>query len=611
MPPIRIQPLAILCLGIFLGQVQAEEPWRVETRERLVAVSDIHGANDAFVAILERVGMIGPDQEWTGGNSRLVIVGDVLDRGPDSRQALDLIMALQEQSRARGGDVLFVLGNHEIMNLVGDLRYVSSAEFASYAGEGTAETRAAAFERFLEQSEEPADVDTARSEFDRRFPVGFFAHREAFSSAGAYGRWLIEQPVLLVAGDTAFVHGGVSRAYEGIPGERINSELKQQLRDYLTAMEMLLAAGVLAPTDGFYDHPSIVDRYAARVAAGEAAWSAEIETAAQRLEELNDAPIFALASPIWYRGMAGCSPLVESDHWAQTLQQLDVDRIVIGHTPTADARVLSRMADGILRIDTGMLSSYYGGRAAALSITDGALEVAYGNVATAAAPTPQPRRVGGRPNRLTDDELESLLREAAVVGRTETETQLRVTLRAGDVEVEADFYPAARSSVRPEVAAYRLDRLLGLEMVPVTVARDIDGIPGALQFVPSNMITEAERSSLGTGGAAWCPLRDQYPAMYVFDTLVYNEGRDVQRIAYETESFQLLLLGHERTFGTQRGRPPHLRDTALEVNAAWQAALSTLDEDRLTEALGDVLTRRQIRALARRIDEVREEAASR
>lgn len=604
----RIQSWALLCLSFSAGSLCAEEPWRIETAGRIVAIADIHGANDAFVGILEKSGVINAELEWTGQTTHLVIVGDVLDRGPDSRAALDLIMRLKPQAQAQGGDVHLVLGNHEIMNIVGDLRYVSAGEYSAFAADEPAEIRAAALERFLASASED-DNNDARAEFDRRYPLGFFAHRAAFSSDGAYGAWLLQQPLLLLAGDSAFVHGGVSRAFGSAGGEAINTELKQQLHSYIAATERLTEAGLLSWTDDFYDHPTLIEQFEARVALGETAWPNGIQAAAERIKELNYAPVFALASPTWYRGMVSCSPLVERDHWVGTLESLEAARIVVGHTPTPRAQVLSRMDDGILRIDTGMLESYYGGRAAALIIEDGRLEVIYEDEPTATTPTAQPRRVGSRPANLTDAELERLLAEAAIVDRTSTEARTRVTLRTSDIEVQADFYPTDRPSNRPEVAAYKLDRLLGLNMVPVTVARDLDGEPGALQYIPANFLTEPQRRTASVGGAAWCPLRDQFPSMYVFDTLIFNEGRTPEQIAYSAESFELMLLGHERSFGTQRGRPAHLQEIMLDLNPAWLEALQTLDENRLSEALGDSLSRRQIRALARRIEGVLAEAA--
>ncbi len=611
MRPSRHKSLNFLACLVLASPVFGEEPWIVQAPGRVVAVADIHGAYDAFISILEQSGLIDASGAWRGGNDRLVIVGDVLDRGPASLQSLDRVIALQQQARASGGDVNFVLGNHEIMNIVGDLRYVPASDFAAFASADSADVRASELARFVKQRSESGDPARAQAEFDRLYPPGFFGHRAAFSSTGAYGSWLLEQPLLLIAGDTAFTHGGISRAHGEAAAEDINHELKQQLRDYVSAMESLVTVGILSAADDFYDHPAIVERFEQRVAAGDAIWPEGAEAPAQRIKELNNSALFALASPIWYRGMVSCSPLVEQDHWRSVLERLGVDRIVVGHTPTPDALVLSRMDGGIVRVDTGMLASFYGGQAAALVIEDNELAVIYAGEANAMAPTPQPRRVGGRPSRLTDDQLELMLRDAQIVSQAVTENRSRITLRDSGIEIQADFYPTERSAIRPEVAAYRLDRLLGLGMVPVTVARDLDGVAGTLQFAPSNLITETERSTLGTGGSAWCPLRDQYPAMYIFDTLVFNEGRGLEQIAYETDSFDLVLLGHARTFATQRGRPQHLRSATLELSPAWQEALQALDQNRLESALGDVLSSRQIRALSRRIEALLADAGHR
>jgi len=603
--PIRRCAL-VACVGLSFASIATpEEPWRVDAPGRVIAISDIHGAHTAFRELLVQAGVIDADGNWTAGTARLVIVGDVLDRGPDSRQALDLIMLLQSAARMAGGAVHVVLGNHEVMNLVGDLRYVSPAEFAAFAASETQAMRDAGFADFLTRGGATLAPEAAKAEFDRRYPSGFFAHRAAFSATGEYGAWLLEQPVLLVMEDSAFVHGGLSRAFAGRTGEEINGTLKQQLRSYMDALEQLIAAGIISPLDDYYDHAAIVAAYSQRVAAGETSWPAGAESAAAQVAELNAAAIFDLTSPTWYRGNVGCSPLVEQDHWVDTLQQLDVERIVVGHTPTPDHRITSRMSGGIVRIDTGMLASYYGGQAAALVIDGGSVLAMHAAEPSAGVIAAQARRVGRRPDDVTDDALVTLLRDGTVTTQsTPASGPLRVTVTHNGVSIEADFYATTDAALRPAIAAYQLDRMLGLEMVPITIARSVDGVDGSLQFRPAGLLTESERSARGTGGAAWCPLRDQFPAMYVFDALIYNEGRTVEQIAYDAESFQLLLLGQEHTFSTRQGRPAHLREATLDGNAAWRAALDGLDEDRLTTELGDWLSRRQIRALARRADEL-------
>ena len=94
-----------------------------------------------MVATLRNAGVIDDERMWSGGASHLVIVGDILDRGSDSRDAMDLLMQLEGQAEAAGGKVHVLIGNHEAMNLVGDLRYVSRDEFAAFIEEESAAER--------------------------------------------------------------------------------------------------------------------------------------------------------------------------------------------------------------------------------------------------------------------------------------------------------------------------------------------------------------------------------------------------------------------------------------------------------------------------------------
>lgn len=599
-----------LLLGVFIATVLCGDDawsaaeWRFSGADRVVAVADIHGAYDAFVRILRRSGVIDAEVRWAGGTTHLVIVGDVLDRGPDSRQAMDLIMRLQLEAPAAGGRVHLALGNHELMVLTGDLRYVSAREYAAFANEEPMPVREAAYARLRSESAEPVDEAAVRADFDERFPLGFFAQRAAFAADGIYGAWLLEQPLLVVIDETAFVHGGLSDIAAELGGEGLNTELGRQVRDYVDALGELIDNGVLHLTDGFYDHPARIMEFADQVELGVAQWPDGLEAIAAQLAQLNRGLVFDPDSPLWYRGTVGCSVLIERDRLHAAFASLGVDRVVIGHTPTPGAQVLSRLDESVFRIDNGMLNSFYGGRAAALIMEAGEFSVAYEDSDDVVSATPQPRRVGLRPAGLTAGELEALLLKANIVRQVDdgAGNQIYLTLRSGELELAAVFVPAARRGFLPEVATYRLDRLIGLDMVPVTVAREVDGELGSLQFAPSRVMTETERSARGIGGGAWCPLRDQFQAMYVFDSLIYNEGRTPERIRYSADNFQLILVEHDDALSNGRGRPPHLRDTALTVGATWREALASLDESGLTQALEGVLDRRRIRALLQRRD---------
>ena len=138
-PPLRVPPPEAphrldpvkrsfgLALGLWLLAAPfawAQSPTVDSTESRrIVAIGDIHGAYDNFVALLETAELIDRRQRWSGGDAILVQTGDFIDRGAGSVQVARLLERLQEQSARDGGEVIVLLGNHEVLNLIGDLRY--------------------------------------------------------------------------------------------------------------------------------------------------------------------------------------------------------------------------------------------------------------------------------------------------------------------------------------------------------------------------------------------------------------------------------------------------------------------------------------------------------
>ncbi len=137
--------------------------------------------------------------------------------------------------------------------------------------------REAAYARFLGESAESENEAPVRAEFDELFPLGFFAQRAAFAADGVYGAWLLEQPLLVVINDTAFVHGGLSGIAAELGGEGVNTQLGRQVRDYVNALSELIEDGVLHGTDSFYDHPTRLNEFSDRVVLGEAHWPNGLE----------------------------------------------------------------------------------------------------------------------------------------------------------------------------------------------------------------------------------------------------------------------------------------------------------------------------------------------
>lgn len=572
---------------------------------RIVAIADVHGAYDAFVGLLRAAKLVDDKVAWSGGGATLVIVGDTLDRGSASRRVLELVMRLEAEASAAGGRAQLVLGNHEVMNLTGALDYVTPEDYAAYAAEEPAAERAAALARF--RAARPADAATAdavAAEFARRYPPGFFAQRAAFASRGKLGAWLLRQPVLLVLGDTAFVHGGLPAALLGKTAAEVNAEYSAALRDYLAAFDALVAAGALHVEDDFAARPALAERFVADAQRAGASVRAEVAAAAERLQALARSSVFGPDAVYWYRGTVSCGDAIERDRVAGVLASLGAKRVVVGHTPVVTARVVSRFGGTVLRVDTGM--QLRGGRASALVLDGSSAAALYADQSGAAPIEEQPRLVGPRAAGYDDARLADALANAPISARTKLDDgTLKLTLERDGAELDALFEPASGqrgSRFTPAVGAYRLDKLLGFDLVPVTVPRTIDGVAGAVYLDARGLPDESARIGERAGADAWCPLADQFASMYLFDALAGGEDREPRDLRYTTGSWQLALTGNQRLFGTASTIPAQLRSQPLAVPPALAVRLRALDAKAAADALGDAADSRRVRALLARRD---------
>jgi hypothetical protein len=569
--------------------------WQYEDVGRVVAISDVHGAYGAMVKTLQNAAVIDEDHGWAGGETHLVIVGDILDRGPDSRPVMDLLMQLENEAAEAGGKVHVLIGNHEAMNLSGDLRYVAREEYAAFAPEETVEQRQRWFDAYAAKRSQSNAL--TRAEFDDEFPPGFFAHRRAFKADGKYGAWLLEKPVIVVINGIAYVHGGLSPRTAELGLEGINRDLVSDLKRYVEQVAVLIDAGILMPSDNSNKHAALLNNYLPPPYLEKVLLQAIAE-----VRKLSASPLFETYGPLWYRGNVACGQVIEEQRLAESLEKIGASKVVIGHTPTTSRQILQRFDGRIVEVDTGMLRSYYRGSGNALVIENDDMFVVSESGARLEDPLPHPRRVGARPNSMTAAQLEAVLQQGQVSNRREDRQLQRITYSVADGGnvVDAVFVKRKSKGFYPNVAAYRLDKMLGLGMVPVTVRRDVDGHDGSLQFLPGKTMDEGERDDSGWGGSAWCPLADQWPAMYLFDVLIFNEGRTTQRMLYSTDLGQLILSEHQNAFAARKGRPRHLNNAPVVVTSGWRAALQALDLATLESELGDVLDSKRLRALDQR-----------
>ena len=593
---IRKIGFAILIIAASLPAF-AEDEWHFENVDRVVAFSDVHGAYDAMVETLQSADLIDTSLGWTGGSTHFVLIGDILDRGPDSRAAMDLLIGMEQEAAKAGGRVNVLLGNHEVMNLIGDVRYISRQEYAAFADDELSEDRDFWFAAYRsKRAGQGADDAALRSKFDTAYPAGFFAHRKAFAADGKYGAWLLSKPMIVVVNSTAFVHGGLSPMVAEVGLQGINGDLRGQISLYVHQLEVLFAEQLLLPTDSNRDHVDLLESLSPDVTRDPA-----VTEAIADLRRLND-PLFSYQSPHWYRGHVYCSDIVESPRIDAALQKISASRVVVGHTPTPHREVLQRLDGRVIEVDTGMLRSYYRGSGHALIIEGGNISVVNQDGSKTIQPVVNERQVGSRPDGpMSVEEIEELLSNGRIVTVGYADGS-RLQLTDGEQTIEATFVKSPRSGVYPDVAAYRLDRLLKLDMVPATVVREFDGKQGSLQFVPTGTTNEQQRQLDKSGGGAWCPLDVQWNSMMIFDALAANEARTGQTLLYDSSNWQVILTGFGSAFTTSSSKPAYMKDMHLELGSSWQTGLSSLDDEQLQETFGDLLDKRRLKALAKRRD---------
>ena len=167
---------------------------------------------------------------------------------------------------------------------------------------------------------------------------------------------------------------------------------------------------------------------------------------------------------------------------------------------------------------------------------------------------------------------------------------------APGARVELNF----RDSYLYNVAAYRLAVLLGIDNVPMSVLRRVDGRPAAVTWwVDDVAMTEGERIDQRAMGPDPARTSRQFYTQYVFDELIQNRDRNQGNTLWTTD-WKMWLIDHTRAFrqDVELTRPEQL----IRIDRELLDALRGLTPEALEAALGDVLSRGERSSVMRRRD---------
>lgn len=293
--------------------------------DRIIVVGDVHGDFERFIEVLQSAEVIDKKHKWIAGKTHLVQLGDIPDRGPDTRKTIEFLMTLEKSARRKGGRVHILIGNHEAMNMYGDLRYVTEGEYKAFATKKSRNRLEALYKdemnwisKNVPEDERPVMDEAFRELWFAQRPLGFYEHRSYWLPNGKYGEWVLSKNAVLKIGDTLFVHGGIGPRYANWAIDDLNDAVRDSLMDF---------------------------------------------------DNTEDAIAFQEDGPLWQRGLALNPEEEDAEHLEKVLSNFKVKRIVLGHTPTPGV-ILPRFQGKVILADVG-LSRYYGDNLACLEIENG------------------------------------------------------------------------------------------------------------------------------------------------------------------------------------------------------------------------------------------------
>jgi hypothetical protein len=199
-----------------------------ELPARVVILGDLNAQNALLRRYLVDLKLINKKTgAWIGGRTVFVQMGDIPNRGPAARAAMDLMIDLRPQAQAAGGDVYWLLGNHEVMSVLGHEAYVTAEEYLEFARPDEIDTFYTDRTRFIYEQlgapDVPGYVEPLGGKmraWEEEHAPGKEVYRKMMGPAGKYGRYIRRLPVAFRFGPLLFVHGGLSPTWaaHGIEG---------------------------------------------------------------------------------------------------------------------------------------------------------------------------------------------------------------------------------------------------------------------------------------------------------------------------------------------------------------------------------------------------------
>jgi hypothetical protein len=297
-------------------------PLERELPERLVVIGDLNAQAESLVRLLRGLRLIRKSGAWCGGRTVLVQLGDVPNRGPGARASMEILLRLAPEARAAGGDVVWLLGNHEVLSVLRHEAYVSAEEYLEFATplelEQFYEARAEAVQRMLiARASQLGHIPPLGGElkaWEELHAPGQLAYRAAMGAEGSYGRAIRRLPIAVRFGPLLFVHAGLSPEWATVGLDGLERSARITWAEEPEFYAELDPDGILRDPEG----------------------------------------------PLWHREYCLGAGRVVRDELLSALELTEARQMVVGHTrsdavkPSAAGRPLARFAERLIMADVGI-----------------------------------------------------------------------------------------------------------------------------------------------------------------------------------------------------------------------------------------------------------------
>ena len=587
------------------------------TTSPIFIAADLNGSYDEVLNTLLSSGLIDEKKNWSAGSAHFVSLGDFSNSDDSSLQIMDLFMQLQKQAVDSGGMFHVLLAEQQIKSLRGEWRHLSNEAISTFSNDETKEQRHNAYQQYLQWNQFEDNNDNL-DEFNKIYPHGLFARISAFGTDGKYGSWLAQLPFLVKINDQVFIHGGlsnkISNKIKNGDMDALNAELQTELKDYINSRNYFLQKNTLFFDVPFKKQKAIVTKV-------------EQSPQRQRFLKTYKSLVFSRFGPSWYRGNSLCHSFFEEDSLQQQLTMIKSSRLWVGHSDAKYHSAQSRYSGHLLNMDSRVnhLSSDHPKKYPWIAKigTDNNVTYLSGLPNKSTFPLSIKDRQFRNPFNMSDQAVENFLLNAKITGKKTTKEgrtkPFKITLEQDGIIIHGIFkYKDSKPNAHKgrwsssknnadryqyEVAAYKLDRMLNIGLVPVTVTREIDGKKGILQVWIEGLITELIMVEDNIPYKGACDLKAQVNMMDTFDYLIANRDRNQTNVMFSKDDWQIWFIDHSRSFSASSRKNKALRKLDINPTPAFKAALQTLTRDQL-DSLNSWLHTKQIDAIWKRREKI-------